>query len=218
MTFQNKPPVYYALLSLQTALGGSVTPQLRAVTVDVDKSMETVILFFFYDGEISEELHEISSLVGTETEYPCYLNEEHVLRLDFPEKIPLRGKFAYLRKEPIPQRFEKEDRRFLMPEYIPLAVLRLDAQEALLGRVTPEMRHVSISIDEKKKELGIYFIFDGEISEENKRLAHAVIHETPKSFPDYEVSSRLVRIDYPKDYSSIGEQSVFRKREEGLIE
>lgn len=188
-----KKPIYYALLSVQSSLINAVTPQLRAVTVDID---DRLILRFFYDGEVTEELADVASLVGTEVNHPDYLNSEHILRLDFPQEVPIQGKLAFLRKEPVLPKFTRENRSFLLKEIPPLAVLRLDMQEALLGKVTPDLRWVVVGIDAEKKQLEFWFFYNGEITEEKRFLATAAIEEASVSFPGYERESHIERCDF----------------------
>ncbi|MDE3046173.1 MAG: hypothetical protein KGJ02_05975 [Verrucomicrobiota bacterium] len=88
-----------AILSMNRALWGEVAPALRAAKVSWDE--ETVHLYFYYDGEISEEDHESAECVATEfiAEYPEYKLEVHILRLDYPNSIPEEGKLVYYRRE-----------------------------------------------------------------------------------------------------------------------
>ena len=93
-------PLTYARLSLQRALLGVVTPNLRAVYIDVDEKAKKLFISFFYDGEISDELFDITSTAIAEVDVPEYHElDDHIERLDFPKKIPSRGHLVYLRKE-----------------------------------------------------------------------------------------------------------------------
>lgn len=196
-------PIHYVLLSLQGALINAVTPGLRAVTIDLDEINHERLPCFFYDGELSEELLDLSSCIlvevetGTVEHYYC---REQILRLDFPEKIPIRGKVAFLRNEPTLPEFKKEGRAFLLEDTPPLAVFRLDMQEALLGKVTPALRHVSVAVNPDEKKLFAFFIYDGEISEKDFKLANAAIQESRGSFPEYTMDSFIERIDSPNDF------------------
>ena len=92
----------YALLAMQGALLQAVTPELRAVVVDVDKDKQLLYIHFYYDGQVSEELIELWWCTITEAsadlDADCLLDAA-VERLDYPTKIPFRGRYAYLRKE-----------------------------------------------------------------------------------------------------------------------
>jgi hypothetical protein len=88
------------LLSVQRALLGVVTPELRAVVVDLDDARQVLYIRFYYHGEVSEDLIELWNCAITEVDLgPDYFFDEGIERLDYPNKIPFRGRYAYLRKE-----------------------------------------------------------------------------------------------------------------------
>ena len=207
------PPLEYLLLSIQRALANAVTPELRAVAVELDKQNGKALLYFFYDKEITERLTEIASIVCAEVDLPEYSNYEHVIRLDFPQPIPVHGRLAFLRKEPILPRYVKIDRSYLLQQTRPLSVLSLDMQEALLGKVTPSLRLVTVGVDSDAKLLKFQFVYDGKISEEDSSLANAAIQEASGSFPEYKIDSRIERIDSPEEPSGYGQRAVYLRRE-----
>ena len=92
----------YSLLAVQNALLKVVTPQLRAVVVDFSKAQQLYIRFY-YDGEASEEAIDLWQCSITEASadlgVSCLL-DDGIERLDYPNEIPFRGRYAYLRKEP----------------------------------------------------------------------------------------------------------------------
>lgn len=92
----------YVLLAAQGALLDVVSPELRAVVVDVCKESESMYMYLYYDGEASEKLIDLWQCAVTEASaaLPLRALDDGVERLDYPKKIPLRGKYAYLRKEP----------------------------------------------------------------------------------------------------------------------
>lgn len=94
----------YALLAAQRALSGSVTSELRALDVKCYPESDTLYLRFYYDGKASEERIDLWECVITEASAAlgpdCNLDAA-IIRLDYPEKIPLHGRYAYLRKEPV---------------------------------------------------------------------------------------------------------------------
>lgn len=93
-------PVVYARLSLQRALLGAITPNLKAVCIDVDKKTKKLFISFFYDGEITDEFFDIASTAMAEVDVPGYYElDEKIEKLDFPEKIPSRGHLVYLQQE-----------------------------------------------------------------------------------------------------------------------
>lgn len=92
----------YALLSIQRALLGVVTPELRAVVVDVCSGDKLFYIHFYYEGEVSEGVIDLWECAITESSAdfgPDCILDAGVERLDYPQKIPFRGRYAYLRKE-----------------------------------------------------------------------------------------------------------------------
>jgi hypothetical protein len=75
------------------------------------------------------------------------------MQLDANKSIPLQGELVFLRYEKILPKFERKNNRFLLEEkdYPYHAIYRLDMQQALLGRITPSLRHVGIDIDLDQK-------------------------------------------------------------------
>jgi len=181
----------YLLLSSQRALLDAVIPELRAVTIDFDDNKHEIILHFFYDCEVNDKLFELASCAGTEIEenpeYPffCTLNEDIAISMPFPQEIPPHGYLIYLRKEPCLPRITKKRKIDLLQTKTPIARLLLVMQEALLGKVTPSLRIVSIDMNPEEKELYLYFEYDSPISNEDRNLANLAVQEARTSFPEY---------------------------------
>lgn len=194
-------PLDYVLLDLIIGLGDAVNPSLRAVTVDIDEKNEILFFFFFYDGLITSELFEFATVAIAEAGVTLsdFTAEAQIIRLDFPEEIPLRGKVAYYRYEPCLPFFEKENRAHLLrePGVKSVAVLALDMQGALLGKVMPNLRLVSVKVEADQKLLKFYFVFDGEISENNARMAEKASQEASSSFSGFKIEKWIERTDYP---------------------
>lgn len=92
----------YALLAIQSALLGNITPELRAVIVDVSKDKKELYVRFYYNGEVSPEMIDLWECTITEASAalgPDCRVDQRIERLDFPKEIPFRGRYAYLRKE-----------------------------------------------------------------------------------------------------------------------
>ena len=89
------------LLSVQRALLGEVTVNIRAVTCSVDA--DEVVLRWIIDGAISEELEADLSVLGTEviSEFSDHHISEEFIRCDAPSdiKVLYLDHLAYLRKE-----------------------------------------------------------------------------------------------------------------------
>lgn len=92
-----------AILSMNRALLGEVFPALRSARIAWDD--EKICVFFYYDGEISEDDHESAECVATEViaDYPDYTIEVNILRWDYPNSLPQNeGILVYKRKEASP--------------------------------------------------------------------------------------------------------------------
>lgn len=88
--------------SLQAALLGHVTPNLREVCVIMHET-NSYELVFFYDHQLSEDEEELASLVDTEfiADFPSpeYHTECTVKVFPYPKKIPKIGYCVYRRFE-----------------------------------------------------------------------------------------------------------------------
>jgi hypothetical protein len=80
------------------ALYRTVTPSLRAVTVDLDIKRKTYFCRFFYDGPISKDDEDLAQLATAEASGSWTRNSK-CTRLDYPKAIPQQGALAYLRYE-----------------------------------------------------------------------------------------------------------------------
>ncbi len=69
-------------------------------------SDKVIELFFYYDGEISDEDEESAQCAATEviSDFPGYELKVHVLRWDYPKCIPQEGELVYIRREPNPNK------------------------------------------------------------------------------------------------------------------
>ena len=94
--------IAYALLSIQSALLGVVTPELRSVMAGFCKEKKVLSINFYYDGEVSKDLidlwESVIAKVGLDLE-TGYSLDGKVERVDFPKKIHFLERYAYLRKE-----------------------------------------------------------------------------------------------------------------------
>jgi hypothetical protein len=64
------------------------------------------------------------------------------------------------------------------------ARIRLSAQRALLGNVTPQLRAVSVDTDPESKRVSVRFVFDGEPSESVRDAASCAAAEMIADYPD----------------------------------
>lgn len=92
-----------AILSMTRALLGEVSPNLRKATIKWDN--KKIHLYFYYDGEISEDDNESAEFVLTEViaDFPKYEFGIDILRCDYPQKPPEdEGEIIYFRRESRP--------------------------------------------------------------------------------------------------------------------
>ena len=89
-------------LSVMRALWGEIFPETRAVTCSVHPG-KILLIQFYVDGEVSNEVIESASCVETEVTsdlYDRYSVEHEVIRLDAAAKIPMLDKLViFLRRE-----------------------------------------------------------------------------------------------------------------------
>ena len=89
------------LLSIRRALLGEVTPNIRAVTAQIDA--QTIVLRWIIDGEISDSFRRNLSAVGTEVvaDFASHQIAEEFIRCDAPRSIDefYLDDVSYARKE-----------------------------------------------------------------------------------------------------------------------
>jgi hypothetical protein len=91
------------LLSLQRALLDSVTESLRQVSYEIKG--KTIILYFFYNEDVSDLEEELAGDVAAEViaDFPEeYKVDWKVTTIYYPEKIHAPGQVVFSRYEPDP--------------------------------------------------------------------------------------------------------------------
>ena len=74
--------------------------------------------------------------------------------------------------------------------------LLLSTQRALLGAVSPALREVSCGW--QAKQIKLRFVYDGEISDQDRDAAHIVGAEVIADFPaDWDIEENIARLDAP---------------------
>jgi hypothetical protein len=99
----NKQLKTEVFLSIQRALLGAISPEVRAITVQFKKK---VIITVIIDGPLSEDILERFSVVETEVmaDFLEDIIELEVIRIDFPQDCEIfSGRLVYLRLEPTQQ-------------------------------------------------------------------------------------------------------------------
>lgn len=87
------------LLAIQRGLLGAVTSNLRGVAAEW--SANNIIIYFYFDGPLSNSDKDNASVVAGETiaDFKDGLIDEHYIRLDYPAKLPQHNLWAYKRQE-----------------------------------------------------------------------------------------------------------------------
>jgi hypothetical protein len=93
------------LLSIQRALLGNISPNLRAVCTKLEE--KAINIYFYYDKKISDENCELSAHTIDQVMADFWENEDGneiefytpILLLNYPQKMPLVGDWVYYRHE-----------------------------------------------------------------------------------------------------------------------
>jgi|SRR5579862_908900 len=200
-----------AVLYMKRALLGTVIPALRAVTIDLDIINEIYICYFYYDGPITDERFDLASSSACEASDSWYC-KEHIVQLDYPNLIPIKGVLVYLRKESnlIPPKIQ-----FLSRSNCTfLAYLSYALQQGLLGRVVPSLRAALIAGSDDEKKLEFYFYYNEPVSDELRNLSQEAIQIAQNAFSqDYTSSDCIEFIPFPKEFSDFGKRLVYLRKE-----
>ncbi len=74
--------------------------------------------------------------------------------------------------------------------------LRLSAQRALIGQVTPNIRQIFIRY--RPGYIELLAVIDGEVSEEDRQRMEEVTSEIVSDFPDIDlIVANCIRVDHP---------------------
>ena len=207
--------IEYALLAMQSALLREITPELRAVIVDLDQDEQLLYIYFYFDKEVSETRINIWDCVIAEASTdlgPEFLLKAKIERLDYPQTIPSCGYCAYLRKEPSASHDKNNLFRRVKITEITMGYALLSVQQAMLGVVTPELRAVVVDFDAVKPLLYIRFYYDGEVPEKLLDLWQCAINEASTEFsPNCMLDGKVERADSPRSFPFRGRYAYFRK-------
>lgn len=212
----------YELCELQTLLCETfsvlhIKPQLRALKVDLDQNKKLLSFWLYHDGEIySDDACRMNTCIdyvvkNTVFDFqPPYLVNKHILRWDYPRKIPDEGHYVYLRDETIftnsqtvqplnisPDIYYNRDRNDY--SYFDLIVLY-----SLLGKIRPNLRSMHIFYNEIKSTCYFWFYFDGEIADVDRKIARGIADNIVSAAGFTHLEIAIDRIDYPQKLPSIG--------------
>lgn len=103
--FNNK--IKYSLkmairLSLQRALIGEISSNLRMVAFEVNEDEKNIYIFFYFNGKISDDDFDSTNCISGEVSGdfdPETKIIEKSIRIDFPNDLPPHDYIVYKRKE-----------------------------------------------------------------------------------------------------------------------
>ncbi len=205
-----------SLLNTQRALVGVITPNLRAVIIKIDHKEELFYSYYYYEGELSEELLDLWQCATAEATADFWgMTEEHFVRLDYPKEIPLGdGNFAYLRKEPfLPKSFGQ---KIVYNPSFNYGTVKLALLSALLGKITPQIRAICVETELTTKKSVVYFYHEGTLEKETKKISQEVIEEAGQTLTEFNalIERQFERQDYQgqrlKDEKGI---YIYRRKE-----
>jgi len=160
----------YVKSSIQRALLGAVTENLRAVTV---KILATELeLFFYYESKPTEKEIDLSQVVATEvfSDFIDVSIEEHQILLPLSQPIPTTNEnmLVYYRYE---GNYKNKNKNLYDDET--LKSIYFASQQALLGGVTINIRAVSVTFIDKN--IYLYFYYDKEPIKEEVNLSEIIM-------------------------------------------
>ncbi|HEX4839937.1 MAG TPA: hypothetical protein VFU89_05810 [Rhabdochlamydiaceae bacterium] len=198
-----------ALLAGFNALLGEVSPKLRSVNIDWDQN--TVYLYFYFDGKVTEEDHESAEMIATETiaKFGEHVLETKIVRIDFPKAIPNTGIPIFHRKE---NDVEQDEKRSILEQaikgtYSPRVLILLGIMKGLLGTITPNLR--AITFDSGN---ALFFYYDGDISDIDRENVASIANEVSLEV-SYKIKVDILKWDYPKPIPSKGVEFIYLRRE-----
>jgi hypothetical protein len=191
--------IEYALLAIQSALLREITPELRAVIIDLDAEEKVFYAYIYYDGKASEKMIDLWDCAigeaGADLGRDCFIKSQ-IKRLDYPNQIPQGGYCAYMRKEDrtLPHKpFSRVKIKEMSIGYALLAV-----QNALLEVVTPALRTVIVDFKKEGSLLYIRFFYDGKTSTALIDLWQSALARAKADFgTNCILDGKVERLDYP---------------------
>jgi hypothetical protein len=166
------------ILEMQRALWGVVTPELRAVSVDLNEKEKIFHINFYYHKEVAEEIIDLWECATTETSAGLgvdYFTDYKIERLDYPNEIPNNGIIIYYRQEPkmlanIQKTFESIKCDY--PKEFFSASIRCIMQKAILGNITFNIRQIAIQWWEEL--INIHFYYDSSIEKKDHKNMYSI--------------------------------------------
>lgn len=102
------PQTHYSRVkwAIGRALLGEVNPSLRGVCFEWDKEKDQILIYFYHDGVISDNLKDHYESIGCEASADFIFDDRLIksdfitLSLPYPQKLPNTCQWVYARREP----------------------------------------------------------------------------------------------------------------------
>ncbi|MEX0424584.1 hypothetical protein KDV38_12730 [Providencia rettgeri] len=90
--------------------------------------------------------------------------------------------------------------------------LKLSAQRALLGAITPNIRTIFVELIDD--DIQIYFYYDGVVQEDDEENASIVSSEIIADFDDeFDINLVIKQVDYPMDIIQPSGMCIYYRKE-----
>ncbi|HEM7510189.1 TPA: hypothetical protein U2J54_003225 [Providencia rettgeri] len=90
--------------------------------------------------------------------------------------------------------------------------LKLSAQRALLGAITPNIRTIFVELVDD--DIQIYFYYDGIVQEDDEENASIVSSEIIADFDDeFDINLIIKQVDYPMDIIQPSGMCIYYRKE-----
>ena len=131
-----------------------------------------------------------------------YTFDYQIFELPYPEKSHSRGLCIYRKYEPNP-----------MPQPVTSSNLLIATNQALLGRVPPNVRQITLTYDEKNGHMTIFACFDIDPSPSQVQNIDAILIEMKSHFSDdITWSKEIFVVPFPAKFS-MGERGLYERFE-----
>jgi hypothetical protein len=189
-------------LGILIALFHVITPELRAVTFNLDNINKIFSINFYHDGEASEKNIDLWQCASTEASCrlsPDFHSEEKIIRIDYPKKIPDDEILIYYRKEPKILANIKKTEELIKCDYSEKeffsAKIRCLMQKAILGNITSNIRQ--INIEWRENHIYLLFYYHGEIFSLDKENMYQIASKLFSYLPNFYIFLRYFTINEP---------------------
>jgi len=175
----------------------SANPNLRGIKISVNPRTKKYHLWIYFYQEIEEDMLAAKALAQKIRNKICSRSVLEAYYLSDTSEVGIAnvGSFVFL-----PDKEKEERGTSSLPLFDQLAYVM---SQALVGRVPPHLRAVKVAVDEGKKIFYIWFYFDGNISERDRKTAYDAIGCT-QWLPDFFCNEEIERLDYPQEIPHIG--------------